>query len=84
MNTFSPNIWARVSSMVHTPMEMKEICWRRILFPSLLMTAVSARKPETSLPSPELMPMHMMSWAAFSPFLFSSWSRGISLAKFGR
>ena len=65
-------------------MEKKEICWSKILLPSLLIRGRSARKPEISLPRPELTPMHIINWEAFSPFLFSSSSRGISLANIGR
>ena len=99
-NTWSPNLWARVSSIVHTPMDTKdtcntyfynykkyittkETCCSTILLPFLLTAGRSARRPDPSLPRPELTPMHMISWLAFSPFLTSSSSRGISLANWG-
>ena len=80
-NTWSPNLWARVSSIVHTPIDTKETyniiyiftftknildttnetCCSTILLPFLLTAGRSARRPEPSLPRPELTPMHMIS-----------------------
>ena len=102
-NTWSPNLCARVSSIVHTPIDTKETCNKyflhlkkiyyldttnetccsTILLPFLLTAGRSARRPDPSLPRPELTPIHMISWLAFSPFLTPSSSRGISLANWG-
>ena len=60
-----------------------ETCCSTILLPFLLTAGRSARRPDPSLPRPELTPMHMISWLAFSPFLTPSSSRGISLANWG-